>query len=213
MLDTLTSVLKVRTGDPYGRKLQRRSPRHTPTQAAWLARRAGIAFATEDEYLFEALSIFARFGPDIRFDVLSGFVGNRDGPQEREWSKFLTANLGDSRAEVPTRPLKAVLPRFEDLSWDEVIHLRTHRMHDEFRNWFGRQRGQGLSIASGSAALPEKVTEGLWKLARAVQPNVGETVVEAFLGNIPLPLPVSPIGLILSAKDVAEERKRQQDYG
>ena len=179
--------------------------------AAWLARKAGIGDATEDGLLFEALQLFAGCEPHIRFDEPDP-KGKRFTIVESEWLKFLKSEGNTSLPESLTQTLDVVPPKFEDLSWEEIIDLRTNCLHEKFQTWFTEQCA-GRTSASTQASLHDQVETDLWEFARNVKPNIGKTLIEGIVGNLPLPLAVSPVGLALLGRDMVEHIERRRQFG
>jgi len=204
----LHRVRQARTGDYRFTDYQF----HSGIHVAWLWCAAGVGLATEDPHLFEALRLFARAGRQIRF------TGKREDIYSvleavRSWDPIRDKLFEALDAESPTKTFEWLIPDFDRLSWDEIINLRSHRMHNKFRRWYVEQCTR-LSDPPAQLAISQVINESLWQLAREVQPSVGSTLAKGFIGNLPLGvIPVNPVGIVTAIMDVNSQVALQERYG
>jgi hypothetical protein len=90
--------------------------------------------------------------------------------------------------------VKAFVPSIQNLSWDSILRLRGDKCLDAFRKWLWSASSRSKR---GRGTHP---VDELWKAVDEIMPNLKGEVVEGFVSNVPLPLPVNPIGLILTGK-------------
>lgn len=103
-----------------------------------------------------------------------------------------------------------LVPDFDSLSWGEVIDLRGDKYLKAFR-----ETVFGIATTSGDLdpALVSKVQGDLWELVADAKPNVARTFLSGFLGNLPSPTVLNPIGVASAVEDVIEARKLEKKYG
>ena len=103
-----------------------------------------------------------------------------------------------------------LVPDFDALSWDEIIDLRSDKYIHAFRKVvFDLAR----SNPDVNEALVNKVQSDLWKLVSESKPNVLKTFLTGFLGNLPSPTILNPIGVGSLIKDTYKENKLNNNYG
>lgn len=103
-----------------------------------------------------------------------------------------------------------IIPKFEDLSWDQILELRTDKNIQAFRQkFFSSINGIDHHI---DEVISTELTAGLWDLAMQIKPDIGRSYFEAVTSNLPLPTMVNPFGLYYGAKSVIQNYRNQKDY-
>lgn len=102
-------------------------------------------------------------------------------------------------------------PSFDDLTWDEIIELRSDKYIHHFRKMVFENTID--TPEKPDLALTYKVQSDLWNLAREVKPNITETFLTGFLGNLPSPLILNPVGLCSAIAQTYEAKQRSDKYG
>jgi hypothetical protein len=119
-------------------------------------------------------------------------------------SSLHTSNLSDLFAS------DLIIPQFEDLTWDQILELRSDKHIREFRR-------KVFACSDGSQpidmVLSNELEKDLWSLANDCKPNLGATVIEGFLSNLPLPTPINPFGWYYAAKSIARDYRRGKEKG
>lgn len=103
------------------------------------------------------------------------------------------------------------VPDFGDLSWDQIFELREDRFIKNFRDKISSIIKESPNEIS--SIIEPKILKGLWDIASYANPNVGETVLNGFLTNLPLPLPVNPYGVYRAVKDVVDTKRQANNNG
>lgn len=205
MSTALMRMNKVYTGAPRFSRTQF----HDAIHAGWVWCANGIGFATSDPCLFNSVGLFAKSVHNIRFD------GNPESLEDvlkavQTWE----ATSDDLHMkESPTQIFRWLIPDFGRLSWDHILKLRDHRMHEKFRQWYASQHDR-LADSKLRNAVQDEIMNALWKLALKVEPNVKRTAITALIGNLPTgPIPFNPVGIGTSVADVMTDVNRQRTQG
>ncbi|MDE1334209.1 hypothetical protein [Vibrio aestuarianus] len=104
-----------------------------------------------------------------------------------------------------------LIPNFDELSWDQIIELRGDKYIEAFRSMvFETAIDNPTSV---DKALVSKVQKDLWDLASEVKPNITETFLTGFLGNLPSPLILNPIAIGAAINDTYQAKQRADRYG
>lgn len=102
-----------------------------------------------------------------------------------------------------------VIPKFEELSWDQILELREDKNIKAFRRkLFSLEDREELL----DETLSSELESALWDLASQVKPNIGKSSLEAVLSNLPLPTIINPFGLYYGAKSVYQNHKNKKAY-
>ncbi|CAM3897481.1 hypothetical protein VIAQ111709_18250 [Vibrio aquimaris] len=101
------------------------------------------------------------------------------------------------------------IPDFGDFTWEQIIELRSDpfiksfrtKMHSSFRS----------KDNDPVDALDQLAIDGLWSVAEYAKPNLGKTLLNAILSNVPTPIPV--YGIMSALKDGANKIDLAHDNG
>ena len=104
-----------------------------------------------------------------------------------------------------------LIPSFDELTWDEIIDLRTDKNIESFRSVVFEVAQENPK--SLDQALISKVHSDLWSLASEVKPNITGTLLTGFIGNLPSPILLNPVGVGAAIKDSYQAKKRIEKYG
>lgn len=107
------------------------------------------------------------------------------------------------------------LPRLNSTDWDKVLDLRHHQFIEAFRVKISELHT--YSLRNDSKLLAEVFDEiqrhDLLEIAKLMRPAPGWTMCKAFVSNIPFPIPINPLSVALSAKDVFQQYKYAKKFG
>ncbi|NRD31561.1 MULTISPECIES: hypothetical protein [unclassified Shewanella] len=104
-----------------------------------------------------------------------------------------------------------LIPNFDALSWDQIIELRGDKYIEAFRSMvFETVIDNPTSV---DKALVSQVQKDLWDLASEVKPSITKTFLTGFLGNLPSPLILNPIGIGAAINDTYQAKQRADRYG
>lgn len=103
-----------------------------------------------------------------------------------------------------------LVPDFESLSWDEIIELRNDNNIKNFRKMI-RDLSEGDKNMND--ALVAKVQKDLWELIAELKPNTLKSFLSGFLGNLPSPTILNPIGVGAAINDTYKSHKTLKNYG
>lgn len=176
---------------------------HPVLHGAWVWAETGVGCATRDDVVFRSLHQLAVAAPDLTHDE-AGM-----GPAlARERQVF-------AYQDPATRPLldlvevaDVLVPDIAGLSWDQILYLRSQP---------GFERGQALLRTAQTqhdlAAVVRWADRQIGDLVLKLEPSMTKSLFNAFVGNIPIPLPVNPIGIAQSVADVVSTARIRHDYG
>lgn len=103
-----------------------------------------------------------------------------------------------------------LVPDFDSLSWGEIIDLRQDKYLKAFRNVVF---GIATTSEDLDPALVSKVQGDLWGLVSDAKPHMAKTFLSGFLGNLPSPIILNPIGIASAVKDIHDAKKLEERYG
>ncbi|HEY9134647.1 MAG TPA: hypothetical protein VIM85_02515 [Pseudomonadales bacterium] len=102
-----------------------------------------------------------------------------------------------------------VIPKFEELSWDQILELREDKNVHAFRRKLFSLEDQEAPL---DEALSSELESALWDLASQIKPDIGKSGLEAVLSNLPLPTILNPFGLYYGAKSVYQNYKNAKTH-
>ncbi|QCD61615.1 hypothetical protein [Tenacibaculum maritimum] len=104
---------------------------------------------------------------------------------------------------------------FGCFSWDEIIILRKSEFIKDFRlkifDWttdFLKTK----DLDKFQSDLNKFITDAKFDFIDRKKPDLKTTSILGILGNIPLPIPVNPVSLVSSAKEIRDEIKIKKDF-
>ena len=112
-----------------------------------------------------------------------------------------------TRATLFRDAVQAFVPSVRSLPWEAVFALRKDRRVSAFRSWLSARRDSVEATDDGKRALDD-----LWSAIGELAVDVKTEVIKGFASNVPLPIPINPIGLALSAKAIAHARRFEKKY-
>ncbi|MFQ2340670.1 hypothetical protein ACK317_00700 [Aeromonas dhakensis] len=102
-----------------------------------------------------------------------------------------------------------VIPKFEELSWDQILELREDKNIKAFRDKFFSIEYSSQPI---DVFLSSDLESSLWDLANQCKPDLGKSVFEAVTSNLPLPTILNPFGLYYGSKSVFKDYKNEKSH-
>jgi hypothetical protein len=102
-----------------------------------------------------------------------------------------------------------VIPKFEELSWDQILEFREDKNTRAFRRKFFSLENREEPI---DKVLSSDLESALWDLASQIRPSIGKSSLEAVVSNLPLPTILNPFGLYYGAKSVYQNYKNKKSH-
>ncbi|MFE8152213.1 hypothetical protein RBA63_10075 [Brenneria goodwinii] len=102
-----------------------------------------------------------------------------------------------------------VVPKFDELSWDQVLELREDKNIQAFRRKFFSIENRERSI---DKILYSDLESTLWDLATQIKPSIGKSTFEAVVSNLPFPTVLNPFGLYYGIKSVIQNYKNKNSH-
>ncbi|QTF06952.1 hypothetical protein HC231_02635 [Brenneria izadpanahii] len=102
-----------------------------------------------------------------------------------------------------------VVPKFDELSWDQVLELREDKNIQAFRRKFFSIENREKSI---DKILYSDLESTLWDLATQIKPSIGKSTFEAVVSNLPFPTVLNPFGLYYGIKSVIQNYKNKNSH-
>ncbi|MFC7246986.1 hypothetical protein ACFQO7_31295 [Catellatospora aurea] len=99
------------------------------------------------------------------------------------------------------------VPSVRDLPWAAVADLRSHRKVRNFRQWLAG------SASPGGAAGRTQAIDALWAAIDELGLSTRMEVIKGIVGAAPFPLPVNPIGLAMSGRDIVHSWRFTRSRG
>ena len=115
----------------------------------------------------------------------------------------------EEKLDLIIRVEKLGLADFSSLDWHEIFELRQSGFVEDFR----ARLSEIASSQSSSRRLESHLLTSLWSLVADVEPNLKRTYATAVIGNLPLPIPLNPVGVLSSMKDIKHNRDLNERYG
>lgn len=117
----------------------------------------------------------------------------------------------DQAAADPLDPVEVaevMVPDVELLSWDEILYLRSL---PSFRH--GQELMREGQLKGDVRAVSRWADRQLSDLVLKLRPSMSKSLLNAFVGNLPIPLPVNPIGIAQSVADITSTARINHDFG
>jgi hypothetical protein len=118
--------------------------------------------------------------------------------------------------ELFSRILTCRIPDLSKYSWDKVIELRHHDFLDRFREKMVELSSE-LSLMHekrGARNLIDEIFRAdMEQMIKLFRPSPKLSAFEAFASNVPLPIPINPLGIIISANEIRKQRAVLRKYG
>ena len=138
------------------------------------------------------------------------------GPFESEVLESLPA-LGESKKQhfVFEQIMRCRLPRLSSLSFDDICDLRKHRYLSALRRKVSEvsEMARSGDREDAKTLFQELEHSAMRKVLEVIRPNTRTTLIKAVLTNIPLPIPVNPLGVSQGILDVHKDYKLERHHG
>jgi hypothetical protein len=112
------------------------------------------------------------------------------------------------RMEGLYRPVEVFVPSVRGLPWEAIVQLRRHRGVKTFRRWLA-----GLQKPASITPNADQAIESLWNAFGELKVSTGVEVIKGIIGNIPLPIPINPASVALSAHSITRSAKFNKRNG
>jgi len=111
---------------------------------------------------------------------------------------------GESLRDV----VKAYVPSVRNLPWDAVFARRNDKRVGAFRRWLAASS----RLNETKSARIQRAADDLWSAVKDLQTDTKAKILKGLAGNMPLPLPVNPFSIALSAKAVRDAHQFEKKY-
>lgn len=186
-----------------GERLFSRDAWFLALHGTWVWAQTGVGCATRDNVVFRSLHHLAVAAPDLKADE-PGMTSARARMQQ-------VYDYQDPAGPGPVDPVEVadiMVPDVELLSWDEILYLRSRPTFRQGQELMREAQAKGDVRAVGRWA-DRQLTELVLKL----QPSMTKSLLNAFVGNLPIPLPVNPVGIAQSVADIASTARINHRFG
>lgn len=106
-----------------------------------------------------------------------------------------------------------MIPDVSEYSWDEIIELRQHTYWQQFRNKISDLNSENMDKKTLSELFNEIMFKDLAEMAQNMRPQIKKNVIKGIVSNIPLPIPINPVSVICTGKDIVKEIDFNKRYG
>lgn len=121
-------------------------------------------------------------------------------------------NLVSERQEVHEKVdviMNMVAPNFSLIPLKEIVHLKTKDKFESLQN-LAKRLTNTKSLSDEDIA--KYFIDELWKMGKRLSPSISEIMV-GILGEVPLPIPVNPIGILSSLHSIKGLLEFKKEYG
>ncbi len=148
------------------------------------------------------------------FDAVKASVPNAVGVFSESHDQVLTAAQAaipreGNKLDLIVRIEKLSMADFSDLTWKRIFELRRNGFIGDFR----KRLSKIAELQSGGRPIEMQVMADLWSLVSDVEPHLKRTYATAVIGNLPLPIPLNPAGIIATMEDIKQARDLKKRYG
>lgn len=131
---------------------------------------------------------------------------------QKTFSEAVEKKPNELFSELMTRKI----PDLAKYSWDNIVEMRHHEFFCRFR-----EKMVELSNRLNSAPKAQSISRFVDEISRVdmeqmlklFKPSPKLSTFEAIASNVPLPIPINPLGVILSALDMKKQMMASKKYG
>lgn len=108
------------------------------------------------------------------------------------------------------------IPDLNSYSWDEIMKLRNHEFFNRFREKMVRLCAQLRCVPNTRelrSVFDEILRDDMEKMMNLFRPSPRLSAVKAVVSNIPLPIPINPLGIVFTAKELRKQIAASKKYG
>jgi hypothetical protein len=186
-----------------GQQLFSREAWYLALHGTWVWAETGVGCATRDPMVFRGLHHLAVAAPDLPADKPGLDTAIARGRQVTAYQDQAAADPLD-----PVEVAEVMVPDVELLSWDEILYLRSL---PSFRH--GQELMREGQLKGDVRAVSRWADRQLSDLVLKLRPSMSKSLLNAFVGNLPIPLPVNPIGIAQSVADITSTARINHDFG
>ncbi len=176
---------------------------HPVLHGTWVWAETGVGCATSDQVVFRSLHHLAVAAPGLMQDQ----PGTASAvARERQIIEF--ARPSDQAPLDLVEVADVMVPDVDLLSWDEILYLRSQPGFGQ-----GQQLMREAQTRRDVNAVRRWADRQLSDLVLKLQPSMTKSLLNAFVGNLPIPLPVNPIGIAQSVADITSTARINHEFG
>lgn len=135
----------------------------------------------------------------------SKYLNNMDYYGDHLENSILYEYAKKSLAQSVEESHAFTLPCVDDLTWSEILDLRKSPYLKNYRQKLWHYRGE--------KRFADDYLETLEKLAADVRPSIVKSASIGIFSNIPLPIPLNPVGIYDSVRSVKKNKEMLDKYG
>jgi len=109
--------------------------------------------------------------------------------------------------------ITTIIPDISSYSWDEIIELRYHNYWMHFRKKLTELSKYIGDKKTAQDIFEEIIRKDLLEMAQCFRPQVTKNIVKGVASNIPLPIPVNPVSIACTGRDILKEINFEKKYG
>lgn len=129
---------------------------------------------------------------------------------------MLSAQQFSSGMTITSTPFclfSAEVPSLDNVSWEQVVHLRKNGHLKSLRDKIGQSFNNANGNLDKARVLFDKSeSEAIESIIEGEKPNTKRVAIESILSNIP-GLPINPFSLFFGLRDTAKSYTKSNDHG
>lgn len=132
---------------------------------------------------------------------------------EQQMLKKLFSDTVDGNFESFSNVMAGTIPDVSNYSWDKIIEMRHHEFWKAFRNKITALSDSYADEVLSKEIFNEIVNKDLKEMAQQLRPNIKTDIAKCVFSNFPLPIPVNPVSIVCSGRDILKEINFKKKYG
>jgi hypothetical protein len=122
---------------------------------------------------------------------------------------FLDSNIVKKSANSLPFVFRKKIPDIHNLSFDQISKLRSTNKISSLYSWlFRRATEKGFDVTTAEPGeIAGFLQDAMWELVTSIKPNLPETIATMVISQIPIPLPINPVGVALEVKNLLKVKK------
>ena len=107
------------------------------------------------------------------------------------------------------------IPDLSNYSWDKIIELRNHQYFQNFREKIVCLNLQISTNNSKTAIeiIDELTNRDIKEIINLFKPSLKNSIVRGIASNFPLPIPINPLSIYFSGKEIKRDIDISNKYG
>lgn len=132
---------------------------------------------------------------------------------ERQLLQKIFVKEGNAQFSNFSNIISSFIPDITEYSWDEIIDLRCHPYWVKFRAKLSELSDENLDPQIAREIFNEVLCKDMTEMVQNMKPQIGRSIIKGTICNIPLPIPINPISVICTGRDILKEIDFKKKYG